>query len=114
MLLARCEKPVQRRNILSVARMPLAAAVLFLFANGCGKQATVSAPPAQTPQSDGEVTARGTAVVMYSAAAECAVAPSGYVAASLVSDGRKLSLDDAAGASGVALTAGGEQMADGG
>jgi len=74
MLLARCEKPVQRRNILSVARMPLAAAVLFLFANGCGKQATVSAPPAQTPQSQVKVTASATAVVMDSAAAEFAVA----------------------------------------
>jgi alpha-galactosidase len=112
MLLARCEKPVQRRNILSVARMPLAAAVLFLFANGCGKQATVSAPPAQTPQSQVKVTASATAVVMDSAAAEFAVAPSGYVAASLVSDGRKLSLDDAAGASGVALTAAGKELPD--
>ena len=112
MILARCEKRARLQNLLGAAMMSLAAAALFLFANGCGKQATLSAPPAQAPESQVKVTASANAVVVDSAAAEFAIAPSGYVAASLVSDGRKLSLDDAAGAPGVALTAGARELPD--
>jgi alpha-galactosidase len=112
MILARCEKRARLQNLWGLARMPLAAAALFLFANGCGKQATVSAPPVPAPPSEVKVTASANAVVVDSAAAEFAIAPGGYVAASLVSDGRKLSLDDAAGASGVALTAAAKELPD--
>src|SRR3984885_4611055 len=112
MIPARCEKRAQLQNLVGAAMMPLAAAVLFLFANGCGKQATLSAPPAQASESQVKVTTSANAVVVDSAAAEFVIAPSGYVAASLVSDGRKLSLDDAAGASGVALTAGARELPD--
>jgi alpha-galactosidase len=112
MILARCEKRARLQILWGLARMPLAAAALFLFANGCGKQATVSAPPVPAPPSEVKVTASANAVVVDSAAAEFAIAPGGYVAASLVSDGRKLSLDDAAGASGVALTAAAKELPD--
>src|ERR1700679_2032296 len=112
MILARCEKPVRLQNLLRIARMPLAAAALFLCANGCGKQAAVSAPPAPAPESQVKVSASADAVVVDSAAAEFAIAPSGYVAASLLRDGRKLSLDDAAGASGVALTSAAKVLPD--
>jgi alpha-galactosidase len=112
MILARCEKRARLQILWGLARMPLAAAALFLFANGCGKQATVSAPPVPAPPSQVKVTASANAVVVDSAAAEFAIAPGGYVAASLVSDGRKLSLDDAAGASGVALTAAAKELPD--
>src|SRR3984885_11141473 len=112
MILPRFGKCPQLQNILGVAMMPLAAAALFLFANGCGKQATVSTPPAQAPESEMKVTASATGVLVDSPAAEFSIAPSGYVAASLVSDGRKLSLDDAAGASGVALTAAAKELPD--
>jgi alpha-galactosidase len=112
MILPRFGKCPHLQNILGVAMMPLAAAALFLFANGCGKQATVSAPPAKAPESEVKVTASATGVLVDSPAAEFSIAPSGYVAASLVSDGRKLSLDDAAGASGVAVTAAAKELPD--
>jgi len=112
MIRARCEKRTRLQNLLGAARMPLAAAALFLCANGCGKQAAVSAPPAPAPASQVKVSASANAVVVDSAAAEFAIAPSGYVAASLLRDGRKLSLDDAAGAPGVALTSAAKELPD--
>ena len=112
MILAHCEKRTELQNILRAAMLPLAAAALCLVASGCGKQATVSAPPAKASESQVTVNASANAVVVDSAAAEFAIAPSGYVAASLLSDGRKLSLDDAAGTPGVALAAAGKELPD--
>src|ERR1700679_3200046 len=100
MILARCEKPVRLQNLLRIARMPLAAAALFLCANGCGKQAAVSAPPAPAPESQVKVSASADAVVVDSAAAEFAIAPSGYVAASLLRGGGKNFLGGGAGGGG--------------
>ena len=90
----------------------LAVAGLLLFANGCAKEATVGAPPAQVPESQVQVAASATGVLVNSPVAEFAIAPNGYVVASLVSNGRKLSLDDAAGASGIAVTAGAKNLPD--
>src|SRR5271170_4291515 len=96
----------------SVASTLLAVAGLLLCANGCGKETTVSAPPAPAPESQVQVSASASGVLVNSPAAEFAIAPNGYVAASLVSNGRKLSLDDAAGGSGVAVIAGAKNLPD--
>jgi alpha-galactosidase len=101
------------QSMQGVASMSLAVAGLLLFANGCGKEAAVSDPrPAKAPQSQIQVTAAANGVLVDSPAAEFAIAPNGYVAASLVSGGRKLSLDDSAGASGVVLTAAAKELPD--
>src|SRR5271168_3002315 len=105
MILALFGKRARPQFTWSLASLPLAVAGLLLLANGCGKEAAVSAPPAPAPESQVQVSASATGVLVNSPAAEFAIAPNGYVAASLVSNGRKLSLDDAAGASGVAVTA---------
>jgi len=112
MTLARFGKRARPQFTWSVASVLLAVAGLLLFANGCGQEATVSAPPAHAPESQVQVTASATGVLVNSPAAEFAIAPNGYVAASLVSNGRKLSLDDAADASGVAVTAGAKNLPD--
>jgi hypothetical protein len=112
MFLALFGKRARLRFGVSVASMAFAVAGPLLFANGCGKEATVSAPPAKAPESQVQVTARANAVLVDSSAAEFAIAPSGYVAASLLSDGRKLSLDDAAGASGIEVTASTRELPD--
>ena len=111
MILKISGKPAQLRLILRIASMPLAMAGLLLFANGCGKQATVSAPPpAKAQESQVQVTTTASAVLVDTPAAEFTIAPNGYVAASLVSDGRKLSLDDAANESGIEVTAAGKDL----
>src|SRR5271167_673229 len=106
-----CAKRAQLPFILRVASMPLAMAGLLLFANGCGKQATVNAPPAKPAQeSQVQVHAAASAVLVETPAAEFAIAPNGYVTASLVKDGRKLSLDDAASDSGIQVTTAGKDL----
>jgi len=113
MNLARFAKRARLHNILGLASLSVAAAGLLLFANGCGKEAAVSAPPpAKAPESQIQVTASANAVLVDSPAAEFTIAPNGYVAANLVSGGRKLSLDDAAGSSGVAVTAAAKELPD--
>src|SRR5579863_2728531 len=95
------------------AGLSLAMAGLLLFANGCAKESAVSTPPAksqESPESRVQVTTTPDAVLLDPPAAEFAIAPNGYVAASLVSGGRKLSLDDAAGGSGVALAAAAKEL----
>jgi alpha-galactosidase len=100
-------------SIRSLAGTSLATAALLLFANGCGKEATVSVPPAaKVEESQVHVTATANSVVVDTPAAEFAIAPNGYVAASLLSGGRKLSLDDAAGSSGVAVVAAAKELPD--
>src|SRR5580693_9711934 len=100
----------QLRLILQIAGMPLAIGGLLLFVNGCEKPATVSAPPAAAPESQVQVSATASALVVDTSAAEFAIAPNGYVAASLLSGGRKLSLDDAASDSGIQVTTAGKDL----
>ncbi len=88
----------------------IAAAGLLLAANGCAKQATVGAPPAKTQESQVQVSATANAVLVDTPAAEFSIAPDGYVAASLLSGGKKLSLDDAGSDSGVQVTAAGKEL----
>src|SRR5208337_4657887 len=96
-------KPAQLRLFLRVAGV-------LLLANGCGKQATVSAPPAKAHESQLQVTTGASAVLVITPAAEFAIAPNGYVTASLLSGGRKLSLDDAANDSGIQVTTAGKDL----
>src|ERR1700688_205242 len=104
MILARVGKRARLQSTLNVASMSLAIAGSLLFANGCGKESTVGVPAAQALESQVQVTATANGVLVDSPAAEFAIAPSGYVAGSLVTGGRKLSLDDAADDSGVQVT----------
>jgi len=101
------------QSIRGAATMTLAVAGLLLFTNGCGKEATVSAPPpAKTPESQIQVTASANTVLVDSSAAEFAITQNGYVGASLVTSGGKRTLDDAEGASGVAVTAAAKELPD--
>ncbi len=88
----------------------IASAGLLLFAGGCGKQAAVTPPPPKAEESQVHVAATANAVLVDTAAAEFAIAPNGYVAASLFAGGRKLSLDDAGADSGVQVTAAGKEL----
>ncbi|MFZ0885659.1 MAG: alpha-galactosidase [Candidatus Acidiferrales bacterium] len=67
-------------------------------------------PPPKAEESQVHVAATANAVVLDTPAAEFAIAPSGYVAASIVTEGRKLSLDDAGADSGVQVTAAGKEL----
>src|SRR5580700_9094238 len=100
----------QSRSILRSTSVLLATAGVLLFASGCGKEATVNAPPAKAPESQLQVSATANAVLVDTPAAEFAIAPDGYVAASLLSGGRKLSLDDAASDSGIQVTTAGKDL----
>lgn len=87
----------------------IASAGLLLVASGCGKPASVNPPPKAEP-SQVHVAVTANALVVDTPVAEFAIAPNGYVAASLVTDGRKLSLDDAGADSGVQLAAAGKEL----
>ena len=105
--------PALLQSVRGVATMSLAVAALLLFTNGCGKEATVSAPPpAKAPESQIQVTPSANNVVVDTSAAEFAIAPNGYVGASLVTTGGKRTLDDAEGASGVSVTAAAKELPD--
>src|ERR1700740_6859 len=110
MILSLSTRRAQLRCILQVASMRLAITGLLLIANGCGKEATVSAPPAKAQESQVQMSATTSAVLVDTPAAEFVIAPNGYVAASLLSDGRKLSLDNAASDSGIHVTTAGKDL----
>jgi len=103
-------KREQLRPTLHSRSVLVATAGLLLCAIGCGKEATVNAPPAKAPESQVQVSATANAVLVDTPAAEFAIAPNGYVAASLLSAGRKLSLDDAASDSGIQVTTAGKDL----
>jgi alpha-galactosidase len=92
------------------ASLLIASAGLLIFASGCGKQTSVISPPPKSEESEVHTAVTPNAVVVDTPAAEFAIASNGYVAASLVTDGRKLSLDDAGADSGVQVTAAGKAL----
>ena len=110
MILTLCGKPAQLRIIPRIASLLFAMACLLLFVIGCGKQAAVSAPPVKAQESQVQVSATASAVLVDTPAAEFTIAPSGYVAASLLSGGRRLSLDDAASDAGIQVTTRGKNL----
>ena len=107
---ALCVERERLATLTRSARLGIAFAGCLLFANGCGKQATATGPAAKAPESQVRVTATTNAVLVDTPAAEFAIAPNGYVAASLVAGDRRLSLDDAASDSGVQVTAAAKEL----
>ena len=99
-----------------IARSSAAAAVVFtglvMLAGGCGKQSSPIAPAVAPKGSRIQVSATATGTVISTPTAEFVLAPSGYVAASLVSGDRKLSLDDAGTNSGMQVIAAGRPVPD--
>ena len=85
---------------------------LNLFAAGCGIQSTINPPAAKTKGSQIQISATANGTLVATPTAEFTIAPNGYVAASLVSGGRKLSLDDAGDDSGILVTVAGKQSSD--
>ncbi|HUJ81258.1 MAG TPA: hypothetical protein VLW83_05215, partial [Candidatus Acidoferrales bacterium] len=85
---------------------------LALIAAGCGKQPTTNPPAAKTSGSQIQISATANGTLVATPTAEFTIAPNGYVAASLVSGGRKLSLDDAGSDSGIQVTAAGKRLSD--
>ncbi|MFY9804269.1 MAG: glycoside hydrolase family 36 protein [Candidatus Acidiferrales bacterium] len=83
---------------------------LLVFANGCENKPAVNSLATKAPESHIRVTTTANSVLVDTSAAEFAIAPNGYVAASLVTGDRKLSLDDAGSDSGVQVTAAGKDL----
>jgi alpha-galactosidase len=108
--LALCVERERLATLRRSARLGIAFAGLLLFANGCGKQPATTEPVAASQESQIRVTATATAVLVDTPAAEFAIAPNGYVAASLVAGDRRLSLDDAASDAGVQVTAAAKEL----
>jgi len=84
--------------------------LLVLCAGGCGHSAAPVAPAGNPQVSRVQVSATETAVVIDTPLAEFAISPAGYVAAKLVSQNQKLSLDDAGTDSGLQVIAAGMQL----
>ena len=68
-------------------------------------------PPPKAEEAQVHVAGTANAVLVDTPVAEFAIAPNGYVTASLLSGGKKLSLDDAGNDSGVKVTAARERFA---
>lgn len=83
---------------------------LVLLASACAKQAPPSPAAATTPESLVRVTTSAGETLIDTPTAEFAVMPSGYIKANLLTGGRKLSLDDAANNSGIAMTVAGKKL----
>ena len=87
-------------------------AALTMLVSGCSKQEAPTAPAAKATGSQIQISATAGGTSIATPTAEFVIAPSGYITASLVSGGRKLSLDDAGTDSGTHVTAAGQQLPD--
>jgi alpha-galactosidase len=85
---------------------------LMMFVGGCGNHSGPVAPAVAPTKSRIQVSADATGTVIATPSAEFVLAPSGYVAASLVSGDRKLSLDDSGANSGMQVIAAGRPVPD--
>jgi len=84
---------------------------LLACAAGCARKNTPQ--PAQTsPASQVRITVGADRIVLKTGSAEFEVDTRGYVAASILQGGQKLSLDDAGGENGIDLVASGEHVRD--
>jgi alpha-galactosidase len=108
-ILANREHPLI--SLRSASRLILLAGIL-LAVSGCGKDSAPNASATHSQGSQIQVSATATGMLVDTPAAEFVVSPAGYVAASLVSGNRKLSLDDPGSDSGVRLTIAGKQLSD--
>ena len=91
---------------------PIIFCGLILFAIGCGKQSAPSPPATENPGSLVQVAATTDGARLETPSAEFVIAPSGYIAARLVTNRGKLSLDDAGNDSGIQVTAAGKHLPD--
>jgi alpha-galactosidase len=110
MSVALCVKRERLATSLRLTRLTITLAGLLLFANGCAKQSTATGPTTKSQESQVRVTATANAVLVDTSAAEFAIAPNGYVGASLATGDRKISLDDAGSDSGVQIAAGAKEL----
>src|ERR1700677_4118567 len=77
MMAAPFVKREQLRPTLHSRSVLVATAGLLLCAIGCGKEATVNAPPAKAPESQVQVSATANAALVTTPAADFAIAPIG-------------------------------------
>jgi alpha-galactosidase len=95
-----------------LARQFTFIAALAVCATGCAKK-SAPASPAPSPQvSQVHTSSTADGVVISTPAAEFVISPTGYVSAKLISDNKRLSLDDAGNDSGIEVTAAGKQLPD--
>ena len=85
---------------------------LIILAGGCGKHSSPIAPTVAPTGSKIQISATASGAIIDTPSAQFVIEPSGYVAASLVSGGGKLSLDDAGADTGVQVIAAGQQVPD--
>jgi len=85
-------------------------ALLGLSASGCGHSSTPVAPTQIPETTRVQVSATEAAVVIDTPSAEFTISPAGYIAAKLMSQNQKLSLDDAGNDSGLQIIAAGKQL----
>src|SRR6202035_4825086 len=90
-----------------------ALAVMLAWIGGCCKKPDAKpAPPPAAPSSDVRVSSGADSISIETATAEFTIAPDGYVAAKLLGNQQKLSLDDAGGNPGILVVAGGKEVRD--
>jgi hypothetical protein len=91
----------------------VALAVMLAWIGGCSKKPVAEpAPPPAAPSSAVRVSSGTDSISIETATAEFTIAPDGYVAAKLLSNQQKLSLDDAGGNPGILVVAGGKEVKD--
>jgi alpha-galactosidase len=100
--------PARQRLYLALRLMFVA--LLGLSAGGCGHSSTPVAPTQIPETTRVQVSATEAAVVIDTPSAEFTISPAGYIAAKLMSQNQKLSLDDAGNDSGLQIIAAGKQL----
>ena len=108
MTFAPASTPTRQRLYLALQLMFLA--LLALCAGGCGHSSTPVAPTEVPKATRVQVSSTETAAVIDTPSAEFTISPAGYVAAKLVSQNQKLSLDDAGNDPGFQIIAAGKQL----
>jgi hypothetical protein len=85
-------------------------ALLVSCAGGCGHSSAPVAPAPSPQSSRVHISSTENAIVIDSPSAEFTISPAGYVAAKLVSQNQKSSLDDPGSDSGMQIIAAGKQL----
>jgi alpha-galactosidase len=91
----------------------MALAVMLAWIGGCSKKPVAeTAPQPAAPSSAIRVSSGADSISIETATAEFTIAPDGYVAAKLLSNQQKFSMDDAGGNPGILVVAGGKEVKD--
>jgi len=85
-------------------------ALLVSCVGGCGHSSTAVAPAPSPQSSHVQVSSTESAIVIDTPSAEFTISPAGYVAAKLISQNQKSSLDDPGSDSGMQIIAAGKQL----